>query len=59
MPACVCGKRPLGRRVTRKPLAASGAEAERNPRARSARLRAFEKAAAPPPQGAAAGSGAP
>jgi len=45
MPACVCGKVPLGRRVTRKPLSASSAEAARNPRSRSAKLRVFEAAA--------------
>ena len=62
MPACVCGKVPLGRRVTRKPITASEAEAARNPRSRSARLRVFEKAAAGPnapkadaPQAAAQG----
>ena len=47
MPACVCGKVPLGRRLTRKPLMASGDEAARNPRSRSAKLRVFERAAAP------------
>ncbi len=42
-PRCVCGKLPLGRRVTRKPLSAGKGEIADNPRARSARLRAYEK----------------
>ncbi|HKI97998.1 MAG TPA: 16S rRNA (cytosine(1402)-N(4))-methyltransferase RsmH [bacterium] len=45
MPICVCGKVPLGRRVMRKPVGPSSAEAARNPRSRSAKLRVFEKAA--------------
>ncbi|MBI3993285.1 MAG: 16S rRNA (cytosine(1402)-N(4))-methyltransferase RsmH [Candidatus Lambdaproteobacteria bacterium] len=47
MPACVCGRTPLGRILTRKPLTASAAEQARNPRSRSAKLRAFERTAAP------------
>jgi len=43
LPLCVCGKEPLGRRVTAKPLRPDAAEVARNPRSRSARLRAFEK----------------
>ncbi len=42
-PVCVCGLRSLGRVVTPKPLAASEGEAASNPRARSARLRIFER----------------
>ena len=42
-PRCVCGKRPLGRRVMRKALSAGKPEIADNPRARSARLRAYEK----------------
>ena len=40
---CVCGKKPLGRVVTRKPLVPSAGELEENPRARSAKLRVFER----------------
>ena len=43
LPVCVCGKKPVVRPVTRKPLVASAEEVERNPRARSATLRIVEK----------------
>jgi 16S rRNA (cytosine1402-N4)-methyltransferase len=42
-PVCVCGKRPILRVVTRKPVLPSDEEIERNPRARSAKLRIAEK----------------
>ncbi len=42
-PACTCGGKPLVRLLTKKALRPSPDEAERNPRARSARLRAVEK----------------
>lgn len=42
-PVCVCGKTPLGKVITRKPILPSGEELEYNPRARSAKLRVFEK----------------
>ncbi len=42
-PVCVCGKVADVRKVTRKPLIASEEELERNPRARSAKLRVIEK----------------
>ncbi|MBR1762561.1 MAG: 16S rRNA (cytosine(1402)-N(4))-methyltransferase RsmH [Eubacterium sp.] len=41
-PVCVCGKKPLGKRPF-KSKAPSEAELEENPRARSSRLRCFEK----------------
>ncbi len=42
-PVCVCGRKPLGRVVTRKPIIPSEQEQEENPRSRSAKLRVFEK----------------
>jgi 16S rRNA (cytosine1402-N4)-methyltransferase len=42
-PVCVCGKKPLGKTVTRKPVSASKEELEVNPRSRSAHLRVFER----------------
>lgn len=42
-PVCVCGKKPLGKAVTRKPVLPSEEEMERNPRSKSAKLRVFEK----------------
>ena len=42
-PVCVCGKTPLVRLVNRKPITAGAGELERNPRARSAKLRVAEK----------------
>ena len=40
-PVCVCGKKPLGKAL--KAVAPSEEELEENPRARSSRLRVFEK----------------
>ena len=41
-PVCVCGKKPLGRVITRKPILPSREELEENPRSRSAKLRVLE-----------------
>ena len=41
-PVCVCGKKPLGRVITRKPILPSKEELEKNPRSRSAKLRVLE-----------------
>jgi len=45
MPLCTCGKEPVLRVVTRRPIVPSAEEIERNPRARSAKLRVAERLA--------------
>jgi len=42
-PVCVCGKTPLVKLISRKPIVASAEELEMNPRSRSAKLRVCEK----------------
>ena len=42
-PVCVCGKKPLVKLVSRKPITSTPEELDRNPRARSAKLRVCEK----------------
>ncbi|MBP1757715.1 MAG: rRNA ((1402)-N(4))-methyltransferase [Firmicutes bacterium] len=41
-PVCICGKKPIGRVITRRPIIADDQEMKDNPRARSAKLRVFE-----------------
>jgi 16S rRNA (cytosine1402-N4)-methyltransferase len=43
LPRCVCGKQPLGTRITRRAVRAGQEEQARNPRSRSAKLRVFER----------------
>lgn len=43
-PVCVCGKKPLGKMLTRKPVLPSEKELAENRRSKSAKLRVFEKA---------------
>ncbi len=43
LPVCVCGKKPLVRLMSRKPITATEQELTENPRSRSAKLRVCEK----------------
>lgn len=43
LPVCVCGNVPIIKVITRKPILPTPEEIERNPRARSAKLRVAEK----------------
>ena len=45
LPVCVCGEKSRGRVITRKPIVPLEAETEVNRRARSAKLRVFERSA--------------
>ena len=42
-PVCVCGQKPKGRVVTKKPIIPSDEELEENSRAKSSKLRVFER----------------
>lgn len=42
-PVCTCGKVPMGKVITRKPIVPSDIELENNRRAKSSKLRVFEK----------------
>ncbi len=42
-PICVCGKKPKAKLIFKKPVEASAQELQKNPRSRSAKLRAAEK----------------
>ncbi len=43
LPVCVCGKTPIGKIITRKPVTAGEDELSSNPRSRSAKLRVVQK----------------
>ena len=43
LPVCVCGNKPKVKLIARKPIVSGDEELERNPRARSAKLRVCEK----------------
>ena len=42
-PICICGKQPVAKIITRKPILPTNEEIGKNPRARSAKLRILEK----------------
>ncbi len=42
-PVCVCGKKPKGKVITRKPIVPSEEELEENSRSKSSKLRVFER----------------
>jgi 16S rRNA (cytosine1402-N4)-methyltransferase len=42
-PVCVCGKKPKVKLINKKPIISGDEELDRNPRARSAKLRVCEK----------------
>lgn len=42
-PVCVCGKKPVGKIISRKPILPSSEELDYNKRSKSAKLRVFEK----------------
>ena len=43
IPQCICGKKPLVKIITRKPIEADDKELNENPRSRSAKLRVVER----------------
>lgn len=42
-PVCICGKKPLGKMITGKPITAGPEEIKENKRSKSAKLRVFER----------------
>ena len=42
-PVCMCGKKPKGKVITRKPVVPDAQEMEENPRSKSAKLRVFQR----------------
>ena len=47
LPYCICGEKPLGRVITRRPVNATAKETAENPRSRSAHLRVFSSSQMP------------
>ena len=47
LPYCICGEKPLGRVITRRPVNATAKEIAENPRSRSAHLRVFSYSQTP------------
>lgn len=43
LPYCICGKKSLGKIITKKPILPSEEEMKNNPRSKSAKLRVFER----------------
>lgn len=43
LPYCVCGRKPLGKVITKKPILPTNEERESNSRSKSAKVRVFEK----------------
>ena len=43
MPVCMCGKKPIIKVLTKRPIKPSDAEIEKNSRSRSAKLRVAKK----------------
>ena len=44
-PVCVCGRKSMGKVITRKPIFPDEAEIEENKRSKSSKLRVFERSA--------------
>jgi len=43
LPYCICGKKSIGKIITKKPILPTKEEMQSNPRSKSAKLRVFEK----------------
>lgn len=43
LPYCICNKKELGKIINKKPIVATEEEQEENSRAKSAKLRVFER----------------
>lgn len=51
LPVCACGRKPTAEHVSRKPITATAAEVESNPRSRSAKLRVVARIQNESPRG--------